>query len=156
MGKRGWKYQDFSGEQRHNYHSDLNWKLFLVTYYKVTSLNTLPRIILSEFNNEIEKLRKPCPICTKTNYTYWRDYNDILIVSILWKKVLPTWFSTVFGTFSHSNKNIHTIHIEHETCKVCRRDPREGAGGLSREYVLRIPSVHVYDWNIVACDVKHQ
>ena len=37
-GKKGWKYQKFSGVQKHNYHSDLNWKLYIVTCYKVTSL----------------------------------------------------------------------------------------------------------------------
>ena len=38
MWENGSENINLKGVQRHNYHSDLKWKLYVVTYNKVTSL----------------------------------------------------------------------------------------------------------------------
>ena len=58
MGKEEWKYLIFSGVQRHNYCSDFKLSLYVVTYYKFTSLYH----IFVFPSNVRENSRKPCPI----------------------------------------------------------------------------------------------
>ena len=58
MGQWEWKYRLFSVVPRHNYSSDFKLSLYVVTYYKVTSLY---RIFFF--------LRNPCPIWHKRAIT---------------------------------------------------------------------------------------
>ena len=114
----------FLGVQRHNYCSNFESNLYIVTYYK----DTFSEYFLSELNNIRENLKKPCPLCHKRaicqcailmlrafKMCIWKkDMDGILIIFTICKNTTMEyvkWIKTTNSIFYLCNLSICCAYI---------------------------------------------